>query len=60
MQQIFIILALILSISIVETKIYHVTGLIVEGARYPWNDLYDGGEFKDKWGQLTPVGMRQH
>ena len=33
--------------------------MISEGARYHVNDLYDGVVTKNRWGELTPVGLRQ-
>lgn len=56
------IIALILAtlfLSLVHTKLYQVVAVISPGARYPVNDLYDGGETRAKWGEITSVGLRQ-
>ena len=43
-----------------HAKLYSVVALISSGATYHTNDLYDGSSTKQKWGQITPVGLRQH
>ncbi len=41
-------------------KLYQVVSLFRHGARTHLNSLYDGNSTHDIWGELTPVGMRQH
>ncbi len=41
-------------------KIYQAAILFRHGARYHLNSIYDGNSTKKVWGELTPVGMRQH
>ena len=60
MQRILVLIILSLHFIVSEPKLYHVVAVLSEGARYHVNSLYDGAEFKDKWGQITPVGFRQH
>jgi hypothetical protein len=60
MLKIYLLLLLGLTASLVEAKLYGVVAMISEGARYHTNSLYDGGETKDRWAQVTPVGLRQH
>ena len=54
---IFITLCLFLTQN--QAKIYHVASVITPGARYHLNDLYDGSMTYSKWGELTPIGLRQ-
>lgn len=51
---------IILLITLSESKLYQVVSLFRHGARYHLNALYDGNSTYDVWGELTPVGMRQH
>lgn len=55
-KTILIVLLIVLSAS----KLYQVSSLFRHGARYHLNALYDGNSTHDIWGELTPVGMRQH
>ena len=41
-------------------KLLQVVTFLAPGAHYHTNDLYDGAEFRDQWGEITPVGLRQH
>jgi hypothetical protein len=59
MIKIYLLLLFSLVLPLTHTKIYHVVSMISEGARYHINDLYDGVLTKDRWGELTPVGLRQ-
>ena len=43
-----------------SAKLYQVVSLFRHGARYHLNALYDGNSTHDVWGELSPVGMRQH
>ena len=58
MLKIFTLLIL-LTFANVHAKVYYAVAMISGGARYHVNDLYDGQATKDRWGQLTPVGLRQ-
>jgi hypothetical protein len=42
-----------------SSKLYQVVAVISPGARYHVNNLYDGSETINKWGEITPVGLRQ-
>lgn len=56
------IIALVLTtllLTAIEAKLYQIVAVISPGARYPVNDLYDGGETRVKWGEITSVGLRQ-
>lgn len=50
MQKIIAIFLLLSLISIGQAKLYSVVAVIAPGARYHLNDLYDGGQFKTRWG----------
>ena len=43
-----------------QTKMIYTYSLMRHGAKYPSNDLYNGGESQELKGQLTPIGLRQH
>lgn len=58
MKGLFII-ALVLLISSIQSKLYQVVTFIAPGARYHINDLYDAKEYQKQWGEITPVGLRQ-
>jgi hypothetical protein len=53
-----LLISLLLTLSV--TKLYQVASLFRHGARYHLNALYDGNSTFEQWGELTPVGMRQH
>lgn len=42
-----------------QGKLYQAVAVIAPGARYHINDLYDGGETRNRWGEISPVGLRQ-
>lgn len=46
-------------LALTHSKLYQVVAVISPGARNHINDLYDGADTKHKWGELTPVGLRQ-
>lgn len=54
----FLLISLLILISI--AKLYQVASLFRHGARYHLNALADGNSTHDMWGELTPIGMRQH
>ena len=56
LKLIFLSILLILS----SSKLYQVVSLFRHGARNHLNSLYDGNSTYDVWGEITPVGMRQH
>jgi hypothetical protein len=51
---------LFLLIAVSSAKLYQVVNLFRHGARTHLNSIYDGNSTHDIWGELTPVGMRQH
>jgi len=53
-------LLFVVLIALSSAKLYQVVSLFRHGARYHLNTLYDGNSTHDVWGELTPVGMRQH
>ena len=57
MIKVFLIAILL---TIAASKLYQVTSLFRHGARYHLNPLDDGNSTLDMWGELSPVGMRQH
>lgn len=59
MKGLLIILTLCLATQI-TSKLYQVVAILSPGARYHLNDLYDGKDYKPKWGEITAVGLRQH
>lgn len=58
MKGLLIILALCLATQI-SCKLYQVVAILAPGARYHTNDLYDAKDYISKWGEITPVGLRQ-
>lgn len=55
----FSLLLLLALISHAQPKLYQVVALTSSGARYHTNDLYDGSATKNRWGEITAVGLRQ-
>jgi lysosomal acid phosphatase len=53
-------LLILLLITLSTSKLHQVVSLFRHGARYHLNTLYDGNSTYNIWGELTPVGMRQH
>lgn len=53
-----LIICLLLATQI-HSKLYQVVAILAPGARYHLNDLYDAKDYKSKWGEITPVGLRQ-
>ena len=45
---------------IIESRLYQVVSLTRHGARYHMNNFGGGSMTKKNWGELTPVGMKQH
>ena len=42
-----------------SSKLYQIIAMTASGARYHLNDLYDGKQTKNQWGQITSVGLKQ-
>lgn len=54
------LLVLTVLLAVTQGKLYQVASLFRHGARYHLNSYYDGNSTKPLWGELSPVGMRQH
>lgn len=54
------LITVLIVLIVAETKLYQVVSLFRHGARYHLNAYYDGNATKERWGELTAVGMRQH
>ena len=47
-------------LAICNCELVQVVTMFRHGGRYHLNSVYDGGETRIDWGQLTSVGMNQH